>query len=119
MYGISYIERGLIVDKRVEVIKNLIEKQGLSQKAFAEKADLPYTTLRSILERGVGKAAVENVIKICKALNIKVDDLERTADGVIDDSNTIAAHHDGEEWTEEELEEIERFKEFLRMKKKD
>lgn len=30
---------------------------------------------------------------------------------------TIAAHHDGEEWTEEELEEIERFKEFVRMKR--
>lgn len=31
---------------------------------------------------------------------------------------TIAAHHDGDEWTEEELEEIERFKEFVRMKRK-
>lgn len=30
---------------------------------------------------------------------------------------TIAAHHDGDEWTEEELEEIERFKEFVRMKR--
>jgi hypothetical protein len=30
---------------------------------------------------------------------------------------TIAAHHDGEDWTEEELEEIERFKEFVRMKR--
>lgn len=31
---------------------------------------------------------------------------------------TIAAHHDGEEWTDEELEEIEQFKEFVRMKRK-
>jgi transcriptional regulator with XRE-family HTH domain len=30
---------------------------------------------------------------------------------------TIAAHHDGEEWTEEELEDIERFKAFVRMKR--
>lgn len=30
---------------------------------------------------------------------------------------TIAAHHDGEEWTEEELESIEQFKEFVRMKR--
>lgn len=30
---------------------------------------------------------------------------------------TIAAHHDGEEWTEEELEDIEKFKEFVRMKR--
>ncbi|MBP1990218.1 transcriptional regulator with XRE-family HTH domain [Paenibacillus eucommiae] len=31
---------------------------------------------------------------------------------------TIAAHHESEEWTEEELEEIERFKEFVRSKRK-
>lgn len=32
--------------------------------------------------------------------------------------NTIAAHHDGEDWTEEELEEIEKFKEFIKSKRK-
>ena len=30
---------------------------------------------------------------------------------------TIAAHNDGEEWTEEELAEIERFKEFVRSRR--
>ncbi|WP_152658310.1 helix-turn-helix domain-containing protein [Oceanobacillus sp. CFH 90083] len=30
---------------------------------------------------------------------------------------TIAAHHDGEAWTDEELEELERFKEFMRSKR--
>jgi hypothetical protein len=35
-----------------------------------------------------------------------------------DPIETIAAHHEGEDWTEEELEEIERFKEFVRMKRK-
>ncbi len=30
---------------------------------------------------------------------------------------TIAAHHDGDEWTEEELNEIEKFKEFIKMKR--
>ena len=34
------------------------------------------------------------------------------------DIQTIAAHHEGDEWTEEELEEIERFKEFVKMKRK-
>ncbi len=35
-----------------------------------------------------------------------------------DEIQTLAAHHDGEDWTEEELAEIERFKEFVRMKRK-
>jgi transcriptional regulator with XRE-family HTH domain len=30
---------------------------------------------------------------------------------------TIAAHHDGDEWTEDELEEIEQFKQFVKMRK--
>lgn len=30
---------------------------------------------------------------------------------------TIAAHHDGEDWTEEELNEIEQFKKFVKMKR--
>jgi len=34
-----------------------------------------------------------------------------------EDDDTIAAHHDGEVWTEEELAEIERFKEFVRDKR--
>jgi DNA-binding XRE family transcriptional regulator len=34
------------------------------------------------------------------------------------DIDTIAAHHDGDVWSEEELEEIERFKEFVKSKRK-
>jgi transcriptional regulator with XRE-family HTH domain len=30
---------------------------------------------------------------------------------------TIAAHHDGEDWTPEELEDIEKFKEFVRIRR--
>ena len=32
--------------------------------------------------------------------------------------NTIAAHHDDAEWTEEELEEIEEFKRYVLSKRK-
>ncbi len=32
--------------------------------------------------------------------------------------DTIAAHHDGEDWTEEELKEIDEFKKFVLSKRK-
>ncbi|WP_342416240.1 helix-turn-helix transcriptional regulator [Paenibacillus sp. FSL R10-2782] len=35
-----------------------------------------------------------------------------------EDFDTVAAHHEGEDWSEEELAEIERFKEFVRSKRK-
>jgi transcriptional regulator with XRE-family HTH domain len=33
------------------------------------------------------------------------------------ENHTLAAHHDGEEWTDEELEEIKRFKEFVKSRR--
>lgn len=62
---------------KTERIKKLISETGLNLKSFSEKAGLPYTTLRSILERGVEKASVQNILLICKALDIKVEDLEK------------------------------------------
>ncbi|MFJ9204096.1 XRE family transcriptional regulator [Bacillus velezensis] len=106
------------MDKRTEIIEQLIADSGLSKKAFAEKIGLPPTTLRSMLSRGVGNASVDNVIKVCKGLGITTDQLEDLAGNDNDEIKTIAAHHDDEDWTEEELEEIRRFKEFVKSKRK-
>lgn len=35
-----------------------------------------------------------------------------------EDNLTIAAHHNGNRWTQEELDEIERFKEYIKSKRK-
>ncbi len=54
---------------------------------------------------------------------IKVREAERDKHGEIDEISgyypieTIAAHYDGNGWGEEELEEIERFKEFVKSKR--
>lgn len=56
-------------------IKELIELKSDSVRAFSIEADVPYTTLRSILERGIMKANVENVFKIAKQLNMKPEQL--------------------------------------------
>ncbi|WP_426443883.1 S24 family peptidase [Staphylococcus xylosus] len=56
-------------------LKVLMEKKSGSVKAFSEEIGLAYTTIRSILERGVFNSKVENIIKICKGLNIKPEDI--------------------------------------------
>lgn len=56
-------------------LKRLMELKSGSIKAFSEDIGLAYTTVRSILERGVFNAKVENVIKICKGLNIKPEEI--------------------------------------------
>lgn len=60
---------------KTEYLKQLINETGLKLKTFAEKADIPYTTLRSMLERGIENASVNNVVKICRTLNINVETL--------------------------------------------
>lgn len=64
---------------------------------------------------------IENVQKVADFFNVSVDYLLGRTDikSIIDedDIHTIAAHHEGDEWTEEELEEIERFKEFVKLKR--
>ncbi|MBO1278777.1 S24 family peptidase [Staphylococcus haemolyticus] len=56
-------------------LKYLMEKKSGSVKAFSTEIGLAYTTVRSILERGVFNAKVENVIKICNGLNIKPEEI--------------------------------------------
>lgn len=58
-----------------EKIKEIIDEKYGNVKSFSEFIDLPYTTIRSILQRGIMNAKVENVIKIADGLNMKAEDL--------------------------------------------
>lgn len=62
-------------DSRTKYIKYLIDLNWPNMKSFAESNNIPYTTLRSIMQRGIGNASVNNVIKICEGLGITTDEL--------------------------------------------
>ncbi len=40
-----------------------------SLRQFAAAADIPYSTLLTLLARGVGGASFDTVLRICRALN--------------------------------------------------
>ena len=93
-----------------------------SMKKFSDKIDMPWTTLDSILKRGIANSNISNVLKITRELGL---DTEKLVDGEIvhiDDEHeepiTLAAHFDGDEYTESELDEIRRFAEFVKNKRK-
>ncbi|REI31490.1 LexA family transcriptional regulator [Staphylococcus felis] len=69
-------------------LKHLMEMKSGSVKAFSEDIGLAYTTVRSILERGVFNAKVENIIKICKGLDIKPENIMDLNDTIISESIT-------------------------------
>lgn len=98
-------------------LRELILKKYGSLKKFCEIIDMPWTTLDSILKRGIANSNITNVMKITKELGI---DTESLASGIIvnsyrntEGSQTIAAHKDGENFTPEELEKIEEYKKLL------
>ena len=62
-------------------LKRLIESRYNSVRAFALENDIPYTTMRSILERGVMNAKAETIFKICDILGINPESFaEKTTD---------------------------------------
>ena len=75
----SYLEEEMCGTEKATILKRLIKRSGLSIRQFSLKAGIPYTTLLSILDRGVGKATVDNVIKICGPLGISVEQLYNMA----------------------------------------
>jgi len=56
-------------------IKKLRKRKGLSQDNLARKADIPYTTLTKIESNVVKRPSVQNVYKIAKALEVRIEDL--------------------------------------------
>jgi len=56
-------------------VKQLRNKQGLTQDELARKADLPYTTLTKIETNVITKPTIQTVVKIAKGLQVSVDDL--------------------------------------------
>lgn len=94
-------------------VKILCDRRRMSVSELEDRLDFGKNSLYGWKKKIPNGA---NLKKVADYFNVSVDYLlGRTEDPHIE---TIAAHHDGEEWTEEELEEIERFKEFVRMKRK-
>lgn len=71
---------------REEHLRKLMILKSGTVKSFSEDIGLAYTTVRSILERGILNAKVENVIKICNGLNIKPESLANIDDTIISKS---------------------------------
>ncbi|MGI6070244.1 MAG: helix-turn-helix domain-containing protein [Blautia sp.] len=79
---------------REEYIKELIHQHNLTLKKFAQQINIPYTTLLSILKNGLGGAAVDNVIKICRGLDITIEDLQKIIEDDSQDSPFYVNSHE-------------------------
>jgi len=67
-------------------------------------------------ERGLRDPDTELLAKLAELYSVSTDYLLGLTI-IKNPPDTIAAHHDGDDWTEEELEDIEKFKEFVRERR--
>lgn len=123
---------------REDYLKEKIKEQG-TQREFAAKIGMPPSTLFSIL-RNVGGASIDNIIKICKGLNIKPDELAEIGEEITIPSETKGYYTSSEaaefaeylrtrpgarmlfsaakDMSKEDMEETVKYIEFLKSKHK-
>lgn len=97
-----------------ENLKEARLKKGSSQKDVAENIGVAKSTY-SLYESGNREPNVETIKKIADYLDVSADLLLGLSE---ERPHTIAAHFDGDEFTEDELDEIRQFAEFVKNKRK-
>lgn len=55
---------------REQKLRNLILDRYSSLRQFAIEADIPYSTLMTLLSRDIGGASFDVIIRICKQLDV-------------------------------------------------
>ncbi|EOS81481.1 hypothetical protein C817_00736 [Dorea sp. 5-2] len=80
-----------MTDIETKIREMIIEKYG-SLKKFCEIIEMPWSTLDSILKRGIANSNITNVMKITKELGV---DTENLASGIIINRSTKNMNAEG------------------------
>mgnify|MGYP002223870170 CR=1 FL=1 len=96
-----------------QIMKDLRVKAGLNKQQAADRLGMPYTTYNNY-ETDARQVGSDTLKKLSKMYDVTIDYLLEN-DYV---PGTIATHQDDEYWTAEELDEIERFKAYVKSKRK-
>lgn len=99
------------------LIRERMKAKRIGNKTLAELSGIPLGTFNKIIYGETSNPTIDNVIAIAHALGCTVDELLEETDSISYSPTVIAAHHDNEEWTEEELDEIEQFKTYVKSKR--
>ena len=95
-----------------KIFKQLRLENKYTQQELAKKIGVSRSAI-GMYETGERQPDFETLEVIADFFNVDMDFLLGRNTKV----HTIAAHHDGEKWTDEELNEIEEFKKFVLSKR--
>ena len=94
---------------------DIMEKKKMNTNELAIKIGVPPTTLYSMIKRDSSRVDIDLIIKIAHALDMTADELLSGEAPEI--QHTLAAHLEGEDFTEEEIKDIESFVQFVKSKR--
>lgn len=94
-------------------LEYLMRKNGIKSKAeLAKVSGIPYTTIDGFYKKGTDNIKLSTLKRLTECLHCSLDFL---TDEVR--YSTLAAHFEGEDFTEEELEEIDNFVKYVKSKR--
>ncbi len=100
-----------------EMLKYLRKREGLTQQELSQKLKISKSTI-SMYENGNREPDFETLEMIADFFNVDMNFLMGKPSNSIPKVNTLAAHFEGEEFSEEEMDEIKNFVEFVKNKRK-
>ncbi|MEB5452825.1 helix-turn-helix transcriptional regulator [Virgibacillus pantothenticus] len=117
---VNDIEHGVLplnfewAEKYANSLGTTVEQIFINKGMGVSLDDIPLELLQHYQEQGMSEAEMVKAYREYK----KAEEKDAMQDDFRNhEPETKAAHHDGEEWTEEELEEIEEFKRFVAMRR--
>ena len=106
-------------------LKELRKSRGYTLLDIARKMGVSEGTVQRWESGNIRTMKYDNIVKLAELLDVTPAVLmgwqtepAQNAQHQTEEVHTIAAHHDGTEWTEEELDEIEAFKKYILSKRK-
>lgn len=99
-----------------EKLDLLMKERNINKAELSRASGVPYTTIDGFYKKGSDNAKLSTLKKLCGYFGCSLDYL--ADDSINEQPTTLAAHFDGDEYTEDELDEIRQFAEFVKNKRK-
>lgn len=94
----------------------LMKERNINKSILARESGIPYTTIDGFYKKGSENAKLSTLKKLCAYFDCSLDFL--ADDEVAEEPVTIAAHFDGDEYTEAELDKIKEYAAFIKSTRK-
>ena len=97
-------------------LNELLKEHNMTVTELSRKINVAPTTIYSIIQRNNKKVDIDVLLDIADVLGVTAEYFRDSPKS--DEPHTLAAHFDGDEFTEDELNEIRQFAEFVKNRKK-